>query len=90
VHVVCVDVHEPTHVPFEQSSPALHGLLHAPQLPLSVLRFAQYDGPPPSGAQKLEPVAHDVEHVPFTHVWLDVHVTPHLPQLALSFFTSTQ
>jgi len=83
-------VHDPTHAPFEQSSPAPHGFPHAPQFWLSVLRFAQNVAPPPSGVHKFEPVAHDVEQVPFTHVWLDVHTTPHLPQFALSFFTSTQ
>jgi hypothetical protein len=90
VHFICVDVHEPTQLPFEHSSPAAHAFPHAPQFVLSNLRFAQNDGPPPSGVQTFEPCAHDDEHVPFTHDCADVQTAPHLPQFALSFFTSTQ
>jgi hypothetical protein len=63
------------HVPQTQPSVAPQGVLHAPQLALSVLVSTHWP------AHAVSPGRHVAAHLPAEQTSLAEHVTPHPPQL---------
>ena len=86
-HALCVETQPTAHWPFEQSSPDLHALPHAPQLAGSFWKLVQNAPAPLPHALG---VAVGQLHVLLAHCWPAGQALPQLPQLLASLVVSAQ
>ena len=84
VQLVSPAWHVSAHAPFEQTSPAGHGVPHAPQFAVSVLRLTQAE-PQISAAAPEQLALHAGADAPMAHSGADSgHFVPQAPQFCES------